>query len=119
MTAVKDPQQARDALLLANDTRLGVATLKREIRALPQHEAVLVVIDALEHRHDDPLLGAARVRHLLCSVTYFGDVRARKLIQAAQVYNGDKRLRELTARQRGLLVDLLIREGWKKPRRRS
>jgi hypothetical protein len=41
-------------------------------------------------------------------------VKARKLIQAAQIYNGDKRLRDLTARQRGLLVDLLVSEGWKR-----
>jgi hypothetical protein len=114
MTAVKDPQQARDALQVANDIRLGVAAFKRETRALPQHEAVLAVIDALQRRYDDPLLGSARIRHLLRSVAFVGEVKARKLIQAAEVYNGDKRLRDLTARQRGLLVDLLASEGWKR-----
>jgi hypothetical protein len=61
MTAVKDPQQARDALQVANDIRLGVAAFKRETRALPQHEAVLAVIDALQRRYDDPLLGSAGI----------------------------------------------------------
>lgn len=114
MTAVRDPEQALSALQHANEVRAHVSVFKRETAALPHHEAVIAVIDAIEHRHGEKLLGAARVRHLLTSIDRIGDVNARKLIQASQVYNGEKRLRDLTARQRGLLVSLLTDEGWKR-----
>jgi hypothetical protein len=114
MTAVRDPGQRMHALQHANDVRSCVAGFKRETASLPREEAVVAVIDAIEHRHADPLLGAARVRHLLMSIDHIGETKARKLIHVAQVYSGDKRLRDLTARQRGLLVQVLLHEKWRK-----
>ena len=116
MTAIRDPEQPKRALKHANDVRLCVAEFKREIAGLARHEAILAVIDAVDTRHSEKLLGAAKVRHLLVGVAGIGDTKARKLLQVAEIYNGDKRLRELTARQRMLLVTCLELQGWRKRR---
>jgi hypothetical protein len=111
--------QHMEALAHANEVRTGVAEFRREIAGLDRHDAILAVIDLIESRHDDRLLGAAKVRQILMAVTGFGEDKARRLMIAAQVYSGEKRLRDLTARQRGLLATILTSEGWKKSRRRS
>jgi uncharacterized protein YgbK (DUF1537 family) len=113
MTALRDPQQPMRALALANDVRTHIADFKHEIAALPQHEAVVRVIDAIENRHGEKLLGAARVRYLLIGIARIGDEKARKILMIAEIYNQDKRLRDLTARQRTLLVSVLERCGWR------
>lgn len=113
MTAVRDPQQPFEALKLANDVRIHISAFKHEIATLPQHEAVVRIIDAIEERHAEKLLGAARVRYLLTAIDRIGDEKARKILMVAEVYNHDKRLRDLTARQRKLLVSVLERCGWR------
>jgi hypothetical protein len=114
MAATTTLPQHMQALEHANDVRLRVAAFKRDTAKLPHHQAVLAVLAVLEHRHEDPLLGGARVRHLLMSIPRVGDTKARKLIHVAQIYNGEKRLRDMTSRQRTLLAQLLEGEGWKR-----
>jgi ATP-dependent protease Clp ATPase subunit len=113
VTAIREPNQAMEALQRANDVRLRVAAFKREIAGLERWEAIVKVIDAIDARYNDPLLGAARVRHLLVGIAGIGDHKARKILTAAQVYNHDKRLRDLTLRQRKLLVGVLESAGWR------
>jgi mannitol/fructose-specific phosphotransferase system IIA component len=114
MTALVGIDQRRAALKLANATRLEVAGFKRDIDGLPRHEAIVKVVDAIARRYDEKLLGAAKIRHLLIGIAGVGDMKARKILQVAQIYNGDKRLRDLTARQRNLLVELLEQQGWRR-----
>jgi hypothetical protein len=116
MTATTQPMQA---LVHANEVRTGVADFRRETATLERYDAIVTVIDAIKSRYDDKVLGAAKVRHLLMAIPWIGEDKAHRLLITAQVSNYDKRLRDLTARQRNLLVDILTREGWKKPRRRS
>jgi hypothetical protein len=113
MSALPQESQPRMALRLANDVRGAVAEFKRDVKVLSQREGLRWVIDAVEHLHDEPLLGAAKVRHLLMAVDRIGEHKARKLLTASQVYDHDKRLRDLTARQRYLLAYLLSTEGWR------
>lgn len=114
MAALRDPEQMRHALKLANDTRLCVAKFKREIDGLPRHEAIVRVIEAIDTRYDEKLLGAAKIRHLLIGIAGIGETKARKLLTVAEIHNSDKRLRDLTARQRKLLVTWLELQGWRR-----
>lgn len=113
MAAVRDPEQLKAALASANETRSCIAEFKRDTAVLPRHEAVLAVIEAVETRYEERL-GAARVRHLLTAVGGIGDQKARKLLTVSDIYNHDKRLRDLTARQRALLVSWLETQGWRR-----
>ena len=113
MTALRDPQQAMEALKLANETRSCIAEFRREIASVPRHEGVLKVIEAIELHHADKLLGAAKVMSILVSIDRIGTEKAHKLMLVAQIFNYDKRLRELTGRQRKLLIDLLEHQGWR------
>src|SRR5439155_15971209 len=101
------------------EVRTGVADFRRETASLERYDAIVTVIDVIESRYDDKVLGAAKVRHLLMAIPWIGEGKAHRLLITAQVNNYDKRLRDLTARQRNLLVDIRTREGWKKPRRRA
>lgn len=112
MTATTQPQHLI-ALARAQEKRLGVAAFKRSLHGLSQLDAVERVINAIEEHHDDHILGSVRVRHLLLAIPHVGDTKVAKLTKVAQVYNADKRLRDLTIRQRSLLAALLKTQAWR------
>jgi hypothetical protein len=107
MTALRDPQQPLEALKLANETRASVHTFKAELADRNYRDALATVVDTVMHKHDDRLLGAAKVRHLLMCVRSVGQHRAAKMMHAAEIHNPEKKLRDLTQRQRWLLVGVL------------
>lgn len=114
MTALRDPRQAMEALKIANDVRLRIAEFRRTVASLPQHEGVIAVADAIENRNEETVLGSVRIRHLLLSIDLIGDAKARKMLLLAGIANPDRRLRDLTERQRHVLIGALEWCGWKR-----
>jgi hypothetical protein len=92
--------QKMQALSLANERRIGAAEFKRETSVLGTRGAARRVALVLEAQEDDPVMGSAKIRHLLTCVPNLGQKKAGKLLAAVHAQNGDKRLRDLTYRQR-------------------
>lgn len=99
--------QSMQALELANEVRRGVRAFIRETRQLPPREAANVIADAIDLDHEDRILGAARVRDLLGAVPKLYTVSVEKVLVLASCAASDKRLRELTYRQRTLISSAL------------
>lgn len=99
--------QQMTALATANERRLGVAEFKRETRRLGTRGAALRVASVFEEYDGDPVMGAARTRHLLMCVPHLGYQKVAHMLGAVDVRNWDKRLRDLTPRQREGLALLL------------
>ena len=105
MTAAE--RQRTDALHTANIIRVENAALKQQIQALGYIDGCLRVAEILEEpvmpgrlRVIDGPAGAIRVGQLLTSVSRLGDMRAGVLCRRAGITSRDRRVRELTARQR-------------------
>lgn len=92
------------ALQSAQIKRLGVAAFRREVAALPANQGARAVAAAIEHKHQDTIIGSARIGHLLRAIKWLGDQKCERCLIAAGVHNGDKRLRDLTERQIGAVV---------------
>lgn len=92
--------QPMQALELANATRIANAKLRREVRALGAKRGALRVAHALEWEHDDPQTGSLRIGHFLCAVQYLHEVKVTRCLAAANVRFSDKKVRDLTKRQR-------------------
>jgi hypothetical protein len=93
------PQHMR-ALTLANEHRLGVAAFKARVRDLPARAGAELIAYTIEHEYDSEILGALRTRHALLSVRSLGVEKMTRCLVFAGVPNFDRRLRELTPRQR-------------------
>jgi hypothetical protein len=97
--------QHMQALELASEIRSGVRKFVRETRALPRREAANVLADAFELDYGDRILGAARVRFLLTAAPLLRREPVEKLLTLASCSkNADVRLRDLTERQRTVIV---------------
>lgn len=107
MTAINEgvalPQHLQ-ALASAERKRVGVAVFRREIRAAGPAMGAAMLARAIEHDHDDYIIGSGRVGHLMRAVPRLGHTKVTKCLLAAGVYNQDRKLRELTPRQRGAVV---------------
>lgn len=101
MTAIP---QHRQALQNANAKRVGVASLKQRVRAMSTCAGAEYLADVIEHDYADPIIGTARMRQLLVSVRMVGDEKACRCLKAAGVMFYDRRLRDLTARQRNAVA---------------
>lgn len=88
------------ALSVANEKRRGVAAFKVEVAGLRPREAADVVAEAILKDYEDRIIGTARIRPLLLSVPGLGNVKVMRCLKLAGVEYPDKRLRDLTARQR-------------------
>jgi hypothetical protein len=97
--------QHMQALELASEIRSGVRKFVRETRALPRREAANVLADAFELDYADRILGAGRVRLLLTAAPLLRPEPMEKLLTLASCSkNADVRLRDLTERQRTVIV---------------
>lgn len=105
-----------EALNYANDVRLHIAAFKRDIKGRSYIAALTALVEAIEERHNDPLLGAARIRQLLMAVPWIGREKSVTYMLGAGITDRDVRLRDLTASQRVTLVRVLEQMAW---RRRS
>lgn len=100
--------QARQALDYANQLRTCRASLRREIRALPQHEGCARVVDVLNDQPDE--LGTMRVEQLLNSIHRFGRRKVARLMILIGAHTS-RRLCDLTDRQRKVLCSALETHG--------
>jgi len=96
--------QHLQALASANQTRMGTAELRRQIRDAGPAKGAMLLARAIDRDHDDHILGSGRIGHMMRAVPRLGPTKVTKCLLAAGVYNQDKRLRELTARQRDAVV---------------
>lgn len=94
--------QRNEAMARANEVRAAVAAFKREIAPLTMAEGCAKVAEFL----DDPRepLDAIRAFPLLASIKRIRDSKAYSLLDAAGIRNADKRVRDLTPRQRYTLA---------------
>jgi poly-gamma-glutamate capsule biosynthesis protein CapA/YwtB (metallophosphatase superfamily) len=115
MGALKDLEpvelQRDRALGKANDVRVCVANFKRELAGLGTAAALKRVAYAIKNRHGDTLLGAAKVRDLITASSRYGRIKAKNIMAEADIRDPDKRLRDLTDRQRREVVAILETEA--------
>lgn len=93
--------QRLEALARANQVRCANVQTKRMIHTLPLHEGRLLVAELLEDETVVSLpVGALPVGRLLSSINRLGRAGTLRLLRRAEVSSWDKRVRELTSRQR-------------------
>lgn len=99
--------QRESALILANHTRSVIGEWKADNYKLPPAEGAERLASLL--RSDlDGTLGAMRADHALKSVWRLGDYYTSQILLRASVYRSDRRLRDLTTRQRHKLAELVL-----------
>ena len=101
-----DPTQVRDALAKANTYRLAVAKERRRIAELPPAEAYDALADLIEHS-EDPALLCGRLTHWLTAPKFSGQTKANQAIACLNLKKADRRIRDLTPRQRQELASMV------------
>jgi len=100
--------QALLALEKANEHRMAVAAARQQIAALPNRagrEALALLIET----SSDPAVLSGKVSQYLLAIRQVGRGQATRFLRSLGTSDPDKRLRDLTARQRDLLVSELRR----------
>lgn len=92
--------QREESLALANTIRIAAAVVRRQVEA-----GELTLDEALEH----PDAQATKVGRLVVAVPRVGVKKTHRLLRDAGIMSGDRRVRDLTARQRTALVEALHR----------
>lgn len=108
-------EQRTGALRLANEVRSSNSRLRKEIFALEHLEGLGRVADLL----DDPAppVASLSVGRLLRYARRIGDAKVRRLLAVARVSSEDRRVGELTGRQRDVLAALLRADAQRALRR--
>lgn len=105
-TMIEAPRSQRlIALESANQVRISVADMKHRIRTQPRILGMRLVAELLL---DPPeFVGTIRIGRLLRSIRGIGISKAHGWLYAADVRSEDRRVRELSVRQRSVLAELL------------
>lgn len=113
--------QRMEALATANARRIGVAEFKRDTRRLGTRGAALHIADIMDSEDPGEMLGSPRVRHLLLCIPRLGQHKIGKVLDAAGVRAYDRKVRDLTPRQRSAIaVQLrLWVEEWERNKKRT
>lgn len=96
--AAAEPQHLT-ALRRANESRLAGAALKREVRCGL----------ALEEAIDDPRAASVPICDLIASQHRWGPGRTASLLVSLHIRDTNRRVRELTDRQRRAIVEACVR----------
>lgn len=102
MTIMVEQPQCLAALAKANVIRKSNADFIRQLRTGPGEAARFLVAAALVE--PDDATGALPVRRLLLGIPRFGAARAGRYLRAAGIVSGDRRVRDLSDRQRQQLA---------------
>lgn len=102
-------KQRTDALAKANQYRFAVSRKKREIAAMSMHDGCQELADLIEHT-DCPMMLSARVQDWLMTPNKVGVRKSSQAMACLKIRKVDRRLRDLTPRQREELADL-VRHG--------
>ena len=95
------------ALAKANEVRFANADLVKLIRESGADQGRSVVASTLEDLGGDDPVGGMPIRRLLLAIPKFGEKRAGRYLRAVGLFTGDRRVRELSDRQRAKLAALL------------
>lgn len=107
-TIATDPRlQQRDALAKANHVRTTNAGAFKDLKAKPRHEALQAVADLLRHGDMEGPAGSMQVYRTLTAIRHVDEVKASRLLVAAQVFDPARSLRRLSVRQRHRLAEAL------------
>lgn len=101
-------EQRQAALRAANKVRFANSQTLKELSSKPFLEALddLAAILRSPTIASDPA-GGLPIRRLLIAPKRFGEGKAQTLLRTAGVMTGDRKVRQLTVRQRGVLADAL------------
>ena len=97
--------QRQEALNIANDVRLANAALRSELKGLPRDDAlrraahVVLTLEASS--------GSMKVESFLVSIRGIGPQKVKAMLVEIHCFT-PKRLRDLSQRQRDLLVEVLV-----------
>lgn len=108
MAGMNRTEQSLAALEKANHHRLAVAAERRRISDLPGSEGREALAELLELT-SDPALLSGRVSHYLRAVRGIGTQQIARFLRTLGVIDSSKRVRDLTKRQRDLLIAELRR----------
>lgn len=100
-----DLNQAREALDFGNTRRLKMAQTKTALRRMSPDRALRQAAKIILAPNADQ--GAIRVHQILGAVPRLGEVGITEIVMYAGVMRPDKRLRDLTDRQRDRLAEAL------------
>ena len=104
---VQSPEQRMTALALANEVRVANGKTLKAIGELSYVDGVDRVISLLLDADVKGPFGSIPIYRLLKAPYHMGDAKVRKLLSAAGVVSGDRKVRQLTVRQRSMLVECL------------
>jgi hypothetical protein len=103
MDAVK---QRTDALAKANRYRYAVAEKRREIAGMSMAEGCKELADLIEHT-DCPMMLSGQVSHWLMCPNRAGVRKASQAMACLNIRKADRRLRDLSPRQRQELAEIV------------
>jgi hypothetical protein len=95
--------QRASALAVANERRKAIGETRRLVRALPMQEGMRMVASLL--RDPSPTVLAMSVSALLGSIRHINRGKLPRILRDADVFMWDRRVHQLTDRQRLLLAD--------------
>lgn len=98
LTLIESHAQHLEALTVANNKRFAVAEFKRALRASSQADACAVAQGVLLNPPVE--LAHMKLVALITAIPKFGERRVTATCAYAAIITSDKRLRDLTARQR-------------------
>lgn len=102
MTAVRDPEQPKRALGLANHVRTANREMKADIGAMDRNTAIRRVISLMDN--PDGPHGGMQIGQLLQAIPAFGEVKSARVLTLAGVLStplsSTRKVRSLTPRQR-------------------
>src|SRR4051794_41010601 len=99
-------RQRQAALDSANRIRTAMADFKRDCRAARTEEACAIVADLLRNPGAGRELEAMKIRHVLQCIPRIGGVKTTGLLLDVDIYNSDRPLRAVSARQRAKLAEM-------------
>lgn len=100
-------EQMMANLEYANQVRVGIARVRKEILAMPKCDAALLVADLLESDTTHQYFGYLSVFRALDTIRSIGRVKIAWIVREAGVLTGDRKIRDLTPRQRHAIASLL------------
>lgn len=104
-SAIDDPVIREQYRQLANTVRRGKAQIKSDLAELPRMDALELAARMCEN--PEGVAGALKVRELIYAIPRHRAVALQKACRAAGIVNADRKLRELTFRQRHALAGVL------------
>ena len=98
--------QRTEAMAKANHYRSAVSKKRREIAEMPAADAYEALADLIENC-DDPALLSGRLTHWLTAPKFSGQTKANQAIACLNLKKADRRVRDLTPRQRQELASMI------------